>query len=197
MKNHSVLASLKSALATIAILSTLASPQAIAANPKKSRISNDIAALRGHVAKAVIYIGPEQWTFNLARKESDLPIISCEYILTEADSLSTLISILERGKFAKHPAPHQMDVRVGVYLHRTDGEVRKIILNASELNAGMRGKYNDRTAILSSPMFEKELRAFTATLQQTKPNYYCDSEKSAPVKDIPKTVPEPDEAGAK
>ncbi|MDQ1814968.1 hypothetical protein RBA41_16795 [Massilia sp. CCM 9210] len=191
MKKYLASALFKSTWAAITLLSALALPPATAATPEEPQVANDIAAVRGQLAKAIIYIGPENWAFSTAKNESQLPSISCEYILTDADSLSTLMDILERGKFANHPPPYRMNVRMGIYLHRTDGAVKKILLNNPGLNAGMRGRYDEHTGVMSSPAFADELRAFAATRQQTKPNYYCDSDKLDPEKAASMIIPQP------
>ncbi|HEX8613761.1 MAG TPA: hypothetical protein VF800_20985, partial [Telluria sp.] len=126
-----------------------------------------------------LHIGTIHTTYNVARKEADLPGISCEYILTDPKSLSTLMDILNRATFVNDRPPKITDVRVGIYLHERNGSMSKILLNAPFLGEGSKGRFNDHTGVVTNLTFDKDLRNFASTLKQTKPNYECDSEKAA------------------
>lgn len=142
-------------------------------------VAAQVQELRTHLTKAVLYIGPTGWSFNVAQKEEDLPTISCEYILTTPDTLSTLMDILDRARFVQDKPPTMLNARIGVYLHQDNGAISKLILSNAFRGEGARGVYDNGTDVVSSLEFPKELRAFAMTLQQTKPNWYCDGEKKA------------------
>ncbi|NHZ92819.1 hypothetical protein F2P45_27985 [Massilia sp. CCM 8733] len=143
--------------------------------------------MRNHITEAVLYIGPTTWSFNTAREEEDLPSISCQYVLTTPNDLWKLMDILDRAKVVADKPPRILNARIGIYLYQDNGAVSKLILANSFKDEGARGLYNDATGVVTGLDFEQELRAFALTLQQTKPNWYCDGEKSSVAAPEPRT----------
>ena len=142
-------------------------------------VAAQLKQVRNHVTEAVLYIGPTSWSFNTAREEEDLPSISCHYVLTTPDDLWKLMDILDRAKVVADKPPTILNARIGIYLHQDNGAVSKLILANPFKDEGARGLYNDGTGVVTSVDFAQALRAFARTLQQTKPNWYCDGEKAA------------------
>ena len=131
-----------------------------------------------HPEKAVLIVGPNSVLFHRPMKEADLPVIGCTYTVDDPVQLAALAGILARGKFVRHPAKHEPNVRLALYLDYPGGRKTKFLFQTAFRGEGMRGLFNDVIPIVSHREFEREIRSFAAALTPSKSNWYCDSDRA-------------------